>query len=145
MDWLTESKLQGSGDNVGDLAGKRVLVIDDDPYLLRLLELALSQAGAHVCTAAEAEEGLRHLAVLRPHLVIMDFMMPKVVGWEVCRRIRQLSDAPIILLTAVAGEANVIPGLDCGAVGYLTKPFGLKDLLAGARTALRQGKQVSES
>jgi DNA-binding response OmpR family regulator len=134
-------------EGVSDMQGKRILVIDDNPDVLRLLEYVFSKAGAQVYTATTGRDGLHlfHLRAHQPHLVILDVMMPEMDGWEVCARIRQLSDVPIIFLTALSGEDDVVRGLDDGAVDYVPKPCSSKVLLARARAALRQAELTSES
>ena len=120
------------------MQGKTILVIDDDPEMLRLLEHIFSREGAQVCTAAGGQEGLRQFYNYPPHLVVLDVMMPDLDGWQVCARVRQMSDVPIIFLTALNAEAEIIHGLDTGAVDYVTKPFSPHVLVARARAALRQ-------
>lgn len=120
------------------MQGKIILIIDDDPHMLRLLEHIFSREGAQVCTAEGGQEGLRQFHTYRPHLVILDVMMPEINGWQVCDRIRQLSEVPIIFLTALNGEAEIIHGLDTGAIDYVTKPFSPPVLVARARAALRR-------
>ena len=120
------------------MQGKTILVIDDDPEMLRLLEHIFSREGAQVCTAAGGQEGLRQFYNYPPHLVVLDVMMPDLDGWQVCDRVRQMSDVPIIFLTALNAEAEIIHGLDTGAVDYVTKPFSPHVLVARARAALRQ-------
>jgi len=120
------------------MQGKRILVIDGDPSLRRLLEYSFSQAGGQVYTAADGQEGLRQLYAHRPDLVILDIVMPNMDGWETCHHIRQLSEVPIIILSGLRQEDDVIRGLDCGADDYVTKPFSVKVLLARARAVLRR-------
>ena len=123
------------------MEGKKVLLIDDDPDLLELLRFLFSQASYQVFTAGCGLEGLRQFYAHSPDLVILDVMMPDLDGWEVCRRIRQLSDVPLILLTALEQDTAVVGGLDCGADDYITKPFSPQILLARSRAARR--KKVS--
>jgi DNA-binding response OmpR family regulator len=124
------------------MQGRRILVIDDNPDLLWVVEHAFSRTGGQVYTAANGREGLRQFVDHRPDLVILDLMMPHMDGWEVCRRIRLLSDVPIIILTVLEREDNIIRGLDCGADDYVTKPFSLDVLLARARATLRRAELV---
>jgi DNA-binding response OmpR family regulator len=124
------------------MQGRRILVIDDNPDLLWVVEHAFSRAGGQVYTAANGLEGVRQFVAHRPHLVILDLMMPHMDGWEVCRRIRLLSDVPIIILTVLEREDNIIRGLDCGADDYVTKPFSLDVLLARARATMRRAELV---
>ena len=126
---------------MSDLQDRTILVIDDDPNMRCLAEATFSQAGAEVVTAARGKEGLLLLPAHEPDLVLLDVMMPEMDGWEVCYRIRRLSNVPIIFVSAVDGDQNVIRGLDCGAADYVTKPFSPEVLLARARAALRQGRR----
>ena len=134
-------------ESVNDLHGKRILLIDDDPYALRLLEYTFSHAGAQVYAATNGQDGLRLLnfCAHRPDLVILDVMMSEMDGWEVSQRIRQLSDVPIIILSASDREEDIVRGLECGAVDYMLKPCNPEVLLARARSALRQAELVSNS
>jgi DNA-binding response OmpR family regulator len=125
---------------VSSLENKIILIIDDDPLILRLLEYSFSRAGAQVHTAANGSEGLRLLRAQPPHLVILDIMMPEMDGWEVCSRIRQISDVPIIFLSALGGEDDIVRGLEDGAIDYVPKPASPKVLLGRARAALRQAE-----
>jgi two-component system KDP operon response regulator KdpE len=120
------------------LEGKKVLVIDDDAHVRRLIEHSFKQAGAMVQTAPNGRQGLREFYAFRPDLVILDIMMPETDGWEACRQIRMLADTPIIMLTALNREEDVIRGLDLGADDFINKPFSKEVLLARARAALRR-------
>jgi two-component system KDP operon response regulator KdpE len=122
------------------MQGRCILVIDDDPSLRSVVQLVFSRAGCQVHTAADGHEGLRQFADQRPDLVILDLMMPEMDGWEVCRRIRLLSDVPIIILSVLEREEHIIRGLDCGADDYVTKPFSPNVLLARARATLRRAE-----
>ncbi|UCC62800.1 MAG: response regulator transcription factor [Anaerolineae bacterium] len=129
---------------MSNLRGKRILIVDDDPELLWIVGLAFSQAGAQVFTAADGQEGLRQFYAHQPHLVILDIMMPLLDGWQVCRRIRDVSDVPIIMLTIRAEDSSIIRGLDYGADDYVPKPFSVKVLLARARAVLRRAAPSSD-
>lgn len=128
---------------MSDLLDKRVLIIDDDPDMSELVAFFLSQAGAEIYTAAGGPEGLRQFFAHRPDLVILDIMMPEMDGWEVCQRIRQVSDVPLILLTALARNPEIVKGLKCGADDYLPKPFSPDVLLARAQAVLRRAHHYS--
>lgn len=132
---------------MSDLQGKKILLIDDDPDALCLLEYAFSKAGAEVYAASNGQDGIRmlHFCAHRPHLIILDVMMPHVDGWEVCRRIRGLSDVPIIFLSALGGEEDIVRGLECGASDYVIKPYNPEVLLARACSALRLAETSSDS
>jgi DNA-binding response OmpR family regulator len=129
------------GKRVDSLTGKTVLVIDDDPYICELVELALAGAGARVYSALNGEEGLRRFDACRPDLVILDIMMPAPNGFEVCARIADRSRVPIIFLTALGQDQDVVRGLEMGAVDYIVKPFSPKVLAARAGAALRQAAE----
>ena len=117
---------------------RRVLVIDDDSDIVQLIDDILTEAGATVDAALGAEEGLRLFRTRRYDLVLLDIMMPGMDGWQVCKILRDLSGIPIIMLTALSGEAEEARGLDAGADDYLVKPFSPKVLLARARAVLRR-------
>jgi two-component system KDP operon response regulator KdpE len=120
------------------MQGKRVLVIDDDPEVLRLMERIFAQAHAQVTTAISGQEGLHRLYQVKPDLIILDIMMPIMDGWRVCRQVREVSNVPIIMLTALGQDQDMIHGLDCGADDYLIKPVRPEVLLARARAVLRR-------
>lgn len=116
----------------------KVLVVDDDPALLPLIENTFAREGYEVYSASDGKEALREFFAHHTDLVILDIMMPRMDGWETCRRIREVSEVPIIMLTARGEEEDVVRGLDYGADDYLTKPFSIKVLLAHARAVLRR-------
>jgi len=117
---------------------KKVLIIDDDADLLHLAGLLFKKAGAHVFTARDGLEGISKLFTCNPNLIVLDVMMPGTNGFEVCQRIRQVSNAPIIMLTALNHEQEMLRGLEAGADDFLTKPFNAEVLLARAKTVLRR-------
>jgi two-component system KDP operon response regulator KdpE len=125
--------------------GKRILVIDDDAEIVELVRLLFAREGAEVYSAADGREGICEFGACRPDLILLDIMMPKMDGWDTCRLLREFTDVPIIFLTALNGEREVIRGLDCGAVDYVTKPFSPNILLARARVALRAEIQAVKS
>jgi two-component system KDP operon response regulator KdpE len=120
------------------LQDRKILVIDDDPEILEFLDLLITRAGARAVTASTAAEGLRQFYAFRPDLVILDLMMPHMSGWDVCGRIRELSDVPVMMLTALADTRDIARGLESGADDYLTKPFASQVLLARMRALLRR-------
>jgi two-component system KDP operon response regulator KdpE len=120
------------------MIGKRILLVDDDADVLSLLEDIYILYGADTCKATTGREGLAELYAQRPDLVVLDIMMPDMDGLQACSRIRQISDVPIILLTAFGTTDDIVRGLDCGAVDYVAKPFNVRELLARSRAALRQ-------
>ena len=117
----------------------RVLVVDDEPQITRVLRTVLSSQGYQVRTAAEGESALANFAEWRPELVITDLYMPHMDGVELCRRIRAMSTVPIIVLSVKGEERTKVEALDSGADDYVTKPFGIDELLARVRAALRRG------
>ncbi len=119
----------------------KILVIEDEDEIIRLLTFRLEQEGYEVLSAYNGVEGLHVLQQEHPNLVVLDVMMPRMNGWETCKRIRQYSDVPIIMLTALGQEADKVRGLELGADDYVTKPFSLAELVARVRAALRRGKQ----
>ena len=118
----------------------RILVADDDLTLLRGMQDSLEDEEYHVVTARDGQEALRLVYSERPDLIILDVMMPRLDGWQVCRRVREMSDVPIIVLTAKTEKKDIIKGLDLGADDYLVKPFDAEELLARVRAALRRAR-----
>src|SRR5258706_7602991 len=116
----------------------RVLVVDDEPQITRVLRTVLSSQGYQVRTAAEGEAALSNFNEWRPELVITDLYMPHMDGLELCKRIRAMSTVPIIVLSVKGEEKTKVEALDCGADDYVTKPFGIDELLARVRAALRR-------
>lgn len=117
---------------------KKILIVDDDFHIRQLVERAFTREGMQVYQASNGLEGLRQFYRQRPDLVILDIMMPEADGWETCRQIRQLSDVPILMLTALDQDEDIIRGLDYGADDFLSKPFSTNVLLARARAVLRR-------
>jgi two-component system KDP operon response regulator KdpE len=116
----------------------RVLVVDDEPQITRVLRTVLTSQGYQVRTAGEGESALSDFAEWRPELVITDLYMPHMDGVELCRRIRAVSSVPIIVLSVKGEERTKVEALDSGADDYVTKPFGIDELLARVRAALRR-------
>lgn len=114
----------------------KVLVVDDDETLLRFLDDYLTREGYEVIAADRGAAGLRSLYDQRPDLVVLDVMMPGMDGWEVCARIRELTDIPVIMLTAKTSEADRLRGFRLGVDDYVTKPFSLAELGARIRAVL---------
>ena len=115
----------------------RVLVIDDDRSLLRALRLGLQSEGHEVSTAANGESGLSQTAITQPDVVVLDIGLPDMDGLEVCKRIREWSDVPIIILSATGTENRKVAALDGGANDYVTKPFSMAELEARIRVVVR--------
>ena len=118
--------------------GARVLVVDDEPQILRALRTSLRGAGYEVETAETAEGALAAAALRPPEAVILDLVLPDGTGIDVCRELRTWSSAPVIILSAVGEEREKIAALDAGADDYVTKPVGIDELLARLRAVLRR-------
>jgi two-component system KDP operon response regulator KdpE len=118
----------------------KILIVDDDPTVLELVQRNLEREGYQVVTAGNGQEGMRVMYAERPDLVILDVMMPELDGWQICQRVRGMSDVPIIMLTARRQEGDIVKGLDLGADDYLTKPFRRGELLARVRAVLRRAR-----
>ena len=114
-----------------------ILVIDDEPQILRALKTILRERDFRVTTAGTGEEGLALAAAEPPDLVVLDLSMPKMDGIEVCARLREWTQLPILVLSVRGGERDKVAALDVGADDYLTKPFGIEELLARIRVGLR--------
>ena len=125
--------------------GARVLVVDDDPLLVRLVRTHLEKAGYKVLAAADGEQALEVAANELPDLVVLDLMLPKLDGFEVCRRIREFSLVPVIMLTARGEPVDRLRGFEMGADDYLAKPFVPAELLARVRAVLRRSQQVTSA
>ena len=116
----------------------KVLVVDDDQSIRELATLYLNREGFDVITAADGEEALEAARLKSPSLVVLDLMLPKIDGFEVCRRLRRDSDIPILMLTARSEDVDKIVGLELGADDYLTKPFNPRELVARVKAVLRR-------
>ncbi len=132
---------QGSG--AGSVGGPLVVVIEDDPQIRRFLRPALGGQGYRVVEAASAEEGLAAASTRQPDMVILDLGLPDVDGIEVIRRLREWTAVPIVVLSARGQEKDKIAALDAGADDYVSKPFGVGELLARMRVALRHAARGS--
>ena len=117
---------------------ERVLVIEDDTQFSRILELMLTQKGFQVDVANNAITGLQKAYTCQPDAVILDIMLPDLDGWQTCTRFREMSEVPIIMLTALSAEENVIKGLNLGADDYIVKPVTTEELSARLRAVLRR-------
>jgi two-component system KDP operon response regulator KdpE len=116
----------------------RILVVDDEPQLTRVLRTGLTSRGYDVRAAADGQAGFETFTDWRPDLVITDLAMPVMDGLELCRRVRAISAVPIIVLSAKGEEKTKVEALDLGADDYITKPFGIDELLARVRASLRR-------
>ena len=114
-----------------------ILVIDDEPQIQRAIRTILTEKGFKVTTASRGEEGLTLAATNEPDIVILDLGLPDMDGVEVCTRLREWTQCPIIILSVRDSERDKVAALDKGADDYLTKPFGIEELLAGVGVALR--------
>jgi two-component system KDP operon response regulator KdpE len=126
------------------LSGQLVLVVDDEPQILRALQTNLRGAGYEVETAATAAEALDKAALHPPEAVMLDLILPDGSGRDICRRFREWTDVPIIVLSAVGEEREKVAALDAGADDYITKPFGIDEVLARLRAALRRSSRPGE-
>jgi len=127
------------------VSAQRVLVVDDEPQILRALRTTLRGAGYIVDAAATAEAALAAAAARPPEAVILDLVLPDGYGTEVCRELRTWTDAPVIVLSAVGEEGEKVAALDAGADDYVTKPFGVEELLARLRAVLRRGPATQDA
>lgn len=123
----------------------KILIIDDDSAFLYLTGLLFKKEGAQVVTARDGLEGISKVFSHQPDLTLLDVTMPGMDGFEVCKRIRQISDTPIIMLTALNDEQDMLKGLEAGADDFLSKPFSPAILLARATTILRRSEKPQTS
>jgi two-component system, OmpR family, phosphate regulon response regulator PhoB len=127
---------------------RTILVIDDEPELVKLLDYNLSKAGYLVLSARDGESGLAAARKHAPDAIILDVMMPGLDGWEVCKRLRQdpsTSALPVLMLTAKADEGDRVLGLELGADDYVSKPFGVRELLARVKALLRRSEVAAST
>jgi two-component system KDP operon response regulator KdpE len=122
----------------------KVLVVDDEPQVRRALRAILTGHGCTVIEVRDGEEALEEMKADRPDLVLLDINMPGIDGFETCRRIRETSDVPIIMVTVRGNEKDKVLALDAGADDYLVKPFGTQELLARVRAAVRRVPSAEE-
>jgi DNA-binding response OmpR family regulator len=116
----------------------KILIVDDTVEMTWLLRSALSKDGFEIEVAHDGAEGLRQAYVFQPDLIVLDVMMPGMNGWEMLRRLREFSDVPVIMLTAVSDTSSKVQGLDTGADDYVSKPFEVRELRARIQAALRR-------
>jgi DNA-binding response OmpR family regulator len=122
----------------------KILVVDDEPHMVRLVQANLQTAGYEVVSAMDGNQALEAAQSEMPDLIILDIMLPGVDGYEVCRRIREYSAVPILMLTARGSEMDLVRGFDVGADDYLVKPFSVNELLVRVRAVLKRSKFVHE-
>jgi DNA-binding response OmpR family regulator len=123
-----------------------ILIVDDERMLVETISYNLEKEGFTIVTAHDGESALQQAKAVRPDLVVLDLMLPKISGWEVCRALRQNAeyrlDSPILMLTARGEEADKVLGLELGADDYLVKPFGMRELVARVRALLRRAAKA---
>jgi two-component system, OmpR family, alkaline phosphatase synthesis response regulator PhoP len=117
---------------------EKLLIVDDERNIVELIELYARQAGYATLRAHDGETALRIAESDKPDLIVLDLMLPKITGWDVCKRLRVKSEVPIIMLTARDDDVDKIVGLELGADDYLTKPFNPRELMARVRAILRR-------
>src|SRR4030066_755726 len=123
---------------------KRILIVDDEPRYLRLLEANLRTEGYEVFTAQDGQQAIETFSAQPIDLILLDIMMPRLDGFATCQRIREFSNVPIVILTAKGEEQDRVRGLDLGADDYLVKPFSATELLARVRAVLRRSEVPAE-
>lgn len=123
----------------------KILVVDDDLNICELLKLYLENDGYTVITANDGQEAVDAFQAKSPDLVLLDIMLPKIDGWQVCREIRKTSSAPIIMLTAKGETFDKVLGLELGADDYVVKPFDAKEVMARVKAVLRRTKGETET
>ncbi|HXA03553.1 MAG TPA: response regulator transcription factor [Bryobacteraceae bacterium] len=127
------------------MSGAKILVVDDEPQIRRMMRATLTSSGYQVDEARTGEEALEKFREFQPDLVLLDLNMPGIGGLEACKSIRAGSDVPIIILTVRNTEKEKVEALDAGADDYVSKPFGMQELLARIRAALRRAPSSAES
>jgi len=120
----------------------KILIVEDDPNLLETIKYNLRKEGYVVVTASDGEQALEATRREKPDLVILDIMLPKLNGFEVCRILRKRMTVPILMLTAKADETDKIVGLEIGADDYMSKPFSMREIIARVRAMLRRAKMA---
>ena len=135
-------KARSAAEQVGKV--DRILLIEDDETLVETIRYSLQKRGYHVTAVLDGRAGLKTARALRPDLILLDLMLPEIDGRDVCRHLRTWTSAPILILTALDREEDVVSGLEAGADDYLTKPFGIAELIARVRAVLRRVRSESE-
>ncbi len=116
----------------------KLLIVDDDPNICEMLSLYLEKEGYQVKTASDGVDGVHYFKIYEPDLVLLDIMMPKKDGWQVCREIREISPKPVIMITAKGEVFDKVLGLELGADDFIVKPFDMKELSARIKAVLRR-------
>jgi DNA-binding response OmpR family regulator len=132
-----DNQLSSSNQQI-TMLGKKILLIDDDADFLKLTSLIFKESGAQAFTARDGLDGMSKLFTLRPDLIILDIMMPDVDGFQICERIRQFSNTPLIMLSALGQDQLMLQGLEAGADDFLSKPINPEILLARAKAVMRR-------
>lgn len=128
------------------MANEKILIADDDKNICELLRLYLAKEGYTTCIANDGEAAFAAFEKEKPNLVLLDIMMPKMDGWEVCRKIRAVDNTPVIMLTAKGETFDKVLGLELGADDYVVKPFETKEIVARIKAVLRRtGKSAAEN
>ena len=125
------------------MAANKILVCDDDKNICELLRLYLEKDGYTVTIANDGEEALEKFRIEQPELILLDIMMPKLDGWQVCREVRKKSDCPIIMVTAKGETFDKVLGLELGADDYVTKPFDPKEIIARIKAVMRRTHPIA--
>jgi DNA-binding response OmpR family regulator len=126
------------------VAKDTILIVDDEQNIIELGRLYLENDGFEVAWANDGEEALARFKSLSPALIVLDLMLPRIDGWEVCKRIRAVSEVPIIMLTARTDDVDKIVGLELGADDYMTKPYNPRELVARVKAVLRRGGKAKQ-
>ena len=127
------------------MSNGKILIVDDDVNICELLRLYIQKDGFTAITANDGEQAVRLCKAETPDLILLDIMLPKLDGWQVCREIRKSSDVPIIMLTAKGETFDKVLGLELGADDYVTKPFETKEVVARIKAVLRRTKTQNDS
>ena len=120
------------------MANEKILVVDDDVNICELLRLYLEKEGYTVSIVNDGESAVKSFGEIQPDLMLLDIMLPRLDGWQVCREIRKFSDKPIIMLTAKGETFDKVLGLELGADDYVVKPFDAKEVVARVKAVLRR-------
>lgn len=126
------------GTSSNRLENQRALIIDDDPDTVNLLKIIIHNAGMEVDSAYSGWEALQKCADIQPHIILLDLMMPGMDGWETYRGLRKMTDAPVIIISAISRKEQVVKGLQMGFDDYLVKPFVAQELIARIQAVLRR-------
>ena len=127
------------------MSSARVLVVEDEPSFVEALKIGLTREGFSVSVAVDGVEALEQFDRLEPDLVLLDVMLPRLSGIEVCRQIRKRSSVPIVMVTAKGAEIDTVVGLEVGADDYVTKPYRIRELAARMRAVLRRSPESTDS